>query len=118
MIKTIPAVIVALATGALGAVLGYMSSNREMDVKMVEIAVGILSQEPQDNIALARQWAVDVISHYSEDGVKPSQEVRDALVNYKAFEYVGTSWITTGYTDSYYPEGSGRKTPEIPAKPN
>ncbi len=71
----------ALVTGVLGAVLGYMSNNRQMDVKMVEIAVGILGQEPKDNIAPAREWAVDVIEHYAE--VKPSAAVRAALVNNK-----------------------------------
>ncbi|MGH6925967.1 MAG: hypothetical protein ACRED5_19755 [Propylenella sp.] len=48
-------VILTLAAGALGgavvAVPTYWGTSREMDVKMVEIAVGILGQEPKDNIA-------------------------------------------------------------------
>lgn len=79
MLNTISAVIVALATGVVGAWLGYSSSNREIDVKMIEIAVGILSQEPESNIAPAREWAVDVITRYADP--KPSESVRKALVN-------------------------------------
>ena len=66
-----------------------MSNNRQMDVKMVEIAVGILGQEPKDNIAPAREWAVDVIDHYAE--VKPSPEVRFALVHNQAIGVLGYS---------------------------
>jgi hypothetical protein len=82
VLKAVSAVIVALATGIVGAVLGYQSKNREMDVKMVEIAVGILSQEPKEGIAPAREWAVDVINGYSD--VKVTPEARAALVKYRA----------------------------------
>ncbi len=76
---------------------------------MVEIAVGILSQEPKENIAPARRWAVEVINHYSGK-VPLSQEVQDALVNNKVarWEYLGD------YTDSIdysYPNGSKFKAP-------
>ena len=37
-----------------------------MDVKMVEIAVGILAKEPTDPIKPVREWAVDVLSEYSD----------------------------------------------------
>jgi hypothetical protein len=110
--KLVAAVLVALATGGLaGSVLTYWSTDREMDVKMVEMAVGILSQDPTDNIAPARQWAVDVISHYSEKAVKPSPQVREALVNFKA---VTPSWTTSiDYTvGSFLP-----KSTELPVKP-
>jgi hypothetical protein len=59
-----------------------MSTDREIDVKMIEIAVGILSQEPKPNIAPAREWAVDVIARYAEP--KPSTAVREALVKHRA----------------------------------
>jgi hypothetical protein len=106
------AVIVALATGVVGAALGYMSSNREMDVKMVEIAVGILSQEPKENIAPAREWAVDVISHYAE--VKPSNAVRSALIENRAVLYTyGGYEPTYGYGDYY--DRPKRSSPPPPA---
>ncbi len=69
--------------GLIGVIAGsliaggfaFLNTSREMDVKMVEIAVGILSQEPKENIAPAREWAVDVIERNAN--VTPSQEVRD-----------------------------------------
>jgi hypothetical protein len=72
----------AILGGGIGSYLTYRSANREMDVKMVEIAVGILSQEPKENIAPAREWAVDVIDYYAE--VKPSSGARKALINNQA----------------------------------
>ena len=79
-------ILLGLMAGAIGAAIvalpTYWSANRQMDVKMVEIAVGILSQEPKESIAPAREWAVDVIERNAN--VTPSQEVRDALVNYRA----------------------------------
>lgn len=70
--------LVAALSASAGAGVTFLNTNREMDVKMVEIAVGILSQEPKANIAPAREWAVDLISRYAE--VKPSPEVRAALI--------------------------------------
>jgi hypothetical protein len=83
-------------TGAVVAVPSYWGTNREMDVKMVEIAVGILSQDPKENIAPAHEWAVDVVSHYAE--VKPSAEVRKALVDYRAVSDFGYGDYYTSYT--------------------
>ncbi len=81
-----------LAGAVGGAVVGipaYWGATREMDVKMVEIAVGILSQEPKENIAPAREWAVEVISFYSDPEVKPSEQVKDGLTRYKAVRFYG-----------------------------
>jgi hypothetical protein len=86
-------IVLPIVTTLLGAVGGaaivalpsYWGNNRQMDVKMVEIAIGILSQEPKENIAPARRWAVEVIDAYS-DKVKLSKEVQDALVNYKVVD--------------------------------
>ena len=87
-----------------------MSNNRQMDVKMVEIAVGILSQEPKDNIAPAREWAVDVIQHYAKDKLSP--EVRTALVGNRAIGYV-----TGGYDFTYYPGYDSIYSPQVRTPP-
>lgn len=83
--ELVAGVVIAALGAGIGAGVTYLNTNRQMDVKMVEIAVGILSQEPKDNIAPARQWAVDLIEHYA--GVKPSAEVRAALVENRALDY-------------------------------
>lgn len=48
---------------------------------MVELAVGILSQEPKEGIAPAREWAVDVINGFSS--VPISDGARKALLENK-----------------------------------
>ena len=57
--------------GSAVALFGYLGTNREMDVKMVEIAVGILAKEPTDPIKPVREWAVDVLSEYSDVSLSP-----------------------------------------------
>jgi hypothetical protein len=81
-------VIVPIFTAMIGLFGGlaialptYWGNNRQMDVKMVEIAVGILSAEPKDNITPAREWAVEVIDHYSE--VKLAADVKTSLIKFR-----------------------------------
>ncbi len=97
--------------GAVVAIPAYWGANRQMDVKMVEIAVGILAKEPESGVAPAREWAVDVIAEYS--AVKPSDAVRQALVNFKAVSYYDTY---TFYPDVPRPgqSGSNAGTPPSP----
>jgi hypothetical protein len=90
--ELVAGVVIAALGAGIGAGVTYLNTNRQMDVKMVEIAVGILSQEPKENIAPAREWAVDVIDHYAQVSLSP--QVRDALVNNRAVDlgYYGTSY--------------------------
>jgi len=88
------AIVAALASGAFGALLGYYSADRQMDVKMLEIAVGILSKDPTDNIAPAREWAVDVIQNFAE--VKLTEEARQSLIDNPAVR-----WSNGGFGDYY-----------------
>jgi len=62
---------------ALGSWLTYRSRHRELDVKMIELAVGLLTQKPEDSTMPLRNWAVDLLDHYSE--VKLSPETKAAL---------------------------------------
>ncbi|WP_128292029.1 hypothetical protein [Afifella aestuarii] len=78
----------AIIGGLIVAVPSYLTRDRELDVKMVEIAVGILAQEPKENIAPARKWAVDVIAQYSRVALSP--EVRNALTTGQA---IGPDWL-------------------------
>ena len=89
-------VLAAFVTGMVVAVPGYWGATREMDVKMVEIAVGILSRDPEPGIAPAREWAVDVISTYSD--VKPSEAVRNALIENRAVSPSYVSGVSYSYS--------------------
>jgi hypothetical protein len=80
------AALVALGTTA-GAVLGatvtplvnYWTNERQMDVKMVEIGIGVLRAPPKEDIAVIRSWAIDVIEKSS--GRAFTKQQRDALLN-------------------------------------
>ena len=69
--------------GALTAVIGYwfneLRHRREMGVKMIEIAVGILAGKPDDNKPL-REWAVKVLAHYSTE-VPLSEPAKGTLLD-------------------------------------
>lgn len=69
----------AIVGALIGAWLDYAVREREMDIKMVEIAVGILRAEPSEGIRPAREWAVNIISYYSPE-VPLSAKARDALI--------------------------------------
>jgi hypothetical protein len=67
--------------GVVGTVLGttiaplvnYWTNERQMDVKMVEIGIGILRAPPKDDIAVMRSWAIDVIEQSSGRKFSPAQ---------------------------------------------
>ena len=94
----VPFVFAAIG-GLVVAVPTYVTSNRQMDVKMVEIAVNILSQKPEPNIQPARYWAVDVIMAYSKVPLPP--EVQTALIENRALG------VTYGSGSLYGGYGSG-----------
>jgi len=59
----------------------YQAHEREMDTKMVEIAVGILVTDPKTTTDAPREWAVKVINHYSP--VPVDDKTTKALVENK-----------------------------------
>ena len=71
--------VTALITSGLVAVIDYTVREREMDIKMMEIAVGLLKEPADGPLQPARKWAVDVISYYSKGGVPLSSEANVAL---------------------------------------
>ena len=50
-----------LIGGGIAAITSYVVNERQIDVKMIEIAVDILKQDPNGGLQPARKWAVDVI---------------------------------------------------------
>ena len=98
--------------GGIGSLLTYWNTDRQIDVKMIEIAVGILAKEPESGLTPAREWAVELIAHYSEDAVKPSEAVKAALVNNKGFSFSYRFYPDQSYT--FYPsEGERPPSPNV-----
>ncbi len=71
---------------AVGTILGatiaplvnYWTNERQMDVKMVEIGIGILRAPPKEDVAVMRSWAIDLIEKSS--GRKFTEAQRAALL--------------------------------------
>ena len=63
-------IILALGSAAIGAFsslavagFGFVNKDRELDIQMLNIALGILREDPkQSKISAAREWAIDVIN--------------------------------------------------------
>jgi len=68
----------------LGAVIGYIFADirhgREMAVKMIEIALGILSGKPDENRAL-RDWAVKILALHSPKQAPLTEEAKRTLLD-------------------------------------
>lgn len=70
---------VELAKGlAFPLVLGFVgywytetSKERDRDLKMIELSIGILNADVQPENIPVREWAVDVIDEYSEVPIPP-----------------------------------------------
>jgi len=75
--------ITALITSGLVALGDYSVRAREMDIKMMEIAVGLLKEDPKGPLQPAREWAVDVMSYYSKGGVPLSVDASVALKGHR-----------------------------------
>lgn len=111
-----PAAVAVIAglSAAIGAVGGpyltsrvdYFTRNREMDIKMVEIAVGILraDNKKEPGVAPARAWAADVIDRYSQIPLPP--EARKSLIEFGVDRSTG-----------WYYVGSGYAVPPLPTQP-
>ncbi|MCA1288624.1 hypothetical protein, partial [Salipiger bermudensis] len=83
------AAIIALATflgGFISSIVGVFlvdaGTDKQTDVQLVQLAVGILSESPTDmqpaKVEL-RRWAVDTINYAAE--VKFDEEASDLLIN-------------------------------------
>jgi hypothetical protein len=69
--------LIGLFAAALGYIFNEIRHQREIRVKMIEVAVGILAAEPDKTKGL-RNWAADTLAHYSKD-VRLTDEAKAAL---------------------------------------
>lgn len=68
-----------MTTISVGA-FGFFNKNRDLDIKMIEIALGILRENPKEsNITAAREWAVNLLDLYS--GEPLSEAARSELLD-------------------------------------
>jgi hypothetical protein len=78
-IATIAVAGVALIGSVVSAFYTYANRNRELDIKLVEIGIGILRTDPNGaDLASARAWAIQVIEDNSK--VKFSAGDRESLL--------------------------------------
>jgi hypothetical protein len=74
-------VLVPIVVTALTQMSGAFQKSRELDIKMIELGVGILRAAPEEKTGTkyAREWAVDVIENYSDVHFK--KEARQHLID-------------------------------------
>lgn len=78
-IATITVAVLGSAASLGGAYLSYTQGNRELDIKLIEIGIGILRSDPkQTDVKAARAWAVEIIEKSS--GTKFSAADRAELI--------------------------------------
>lgn len=119
---TIKDIVVPLMAAAFGAaatiataMTGYFNKDKELNIQMLNIALGILREDPKKSqIAAARGWAVDVINHSSPISI--SMEAREELIKNEL--KFGNNY-NFGYDNTYYDTGGyeGPRTPQTKPKP-
>src|SRR4051812_45617892 len=75
----VSSVISAVAIPIVGYWVSSAVKNKEIEGKFVELAVSILKEEPKSSQLNLRQWATDIINHYS--GVRLSDKAASDLIN-------------------------------------
>ena len=74
----------ALLGGFAGSWIEHTSRERELNIKMIELAIGLLKEEPNGPLKPARDWAVGVISKYAKNEGDPlSEDALEALKSEK-----------------------------------
>jgi hypothetical protein len=103
-------VVITAIFGTVTAWLGYLFSElrhrREMGVKMIEIALGILAEKPDESKPL-RNWAVDVLDHYSKQAEVPLTEDAKTNLRDKPLPIFADDKIFPPTVRSYPPRGLG-----------
>lgn len=67
-----------LLVAVLGGCFNYTLKQREMNLKLVDLAIGVLRSQPNDSTRELRLWAIKVVDKYS--GEKLSMEAQNQLV--------------------------------------
>jgi|HubBroStandDraft_6_1064221.scaffolds.fasta_scaffold1096793_2 hypothetical protein len=100
------AILGALLGSALTAWLGYVGRTQELDIRMVEVGIGILRAPPTDDIASIREWAMDVIAKKSGFPFTPEQRaalLKEQLQYRDAYSYNTGSYVSAPDTSPNRP---------------
>lgn len=74
-------VVIPLAIGISGHWLSKSLKDKDIQVKYIELALNMLSQEPTEENNHIREWAIDVIDYYSK--VPLSETLKDEFIKSK-----------------------------------
>jgi hypothetical protein len=93
--KTFVAGLLGAIVGAAGIVaaswFSFASKDEELRVHLVEIAMGILRADPtKEDVAPAREWAMDAIDHYS--GLRKFTAEERAALTHKPIGFADTGY--------------------------
>jgi hypothetical protein len=73
---------IACAGAIISALYTYTSRNRELDIELVKVGIGILRADPKETQTQgAREWAIEVIE--TNSGQKFSAEAKKELLQNK-----------------------------------
>jgi hypothetical protein len=68
----------AVVSALVPTIYNYSTQNRELDIKLIKIGVGILGSDPKASpVNGARDWAIEIVERYS--GVPFSGEAKRQL---------------------------------------
>ncbi|CAN7455523.1 hypothetical protein LJR232_002897 [Aquipseudomonas alcaligenes] len=92
--KAIAAVFIPIALAFLANEVASANKQREAEVKFVELAVAILTEDPRDNAdpeadQKIRGWAVKILNAYS--GVPMSEAAAEAVISTAALPAISSS---------------------------
>ena len=72
-------VLVPIFTTCIAGKYADISARRAADVRLIELAAGILRERPAPTTIDLRTWAMDILDHYSE--VKLPSGLRQSLID-------------------------------------
>jgi hypothetical protein len=86
--------VVSIVVVLLKVYVNDITNRRIIEAKMIEVAVGVLAQEPENGTQPAREWAVDIIERYSD--VPLNSAARRALIEHRALDSRTITLFGTG----------------------
>lgn len=100
LIAALTAAIVSILTNLISAKI----RNRELDIQMLHIALGILREDPEKDDDVFRTWAVEIFKKYSD--VKVDSNMEKKLLKQK----LPTIYATTSFNPDMWKSKSTKKT--------
>ncbi len=113
LVATPIATLLAAMFGAgIGGWFTYASKENELHVRLVEVAVAILRDDPKDDVAPVRGWAIRVINENSS--VKFTDDETKALMQKRLGVVFAATGLAEGKADV---SGGGSWRNGVPAPP-